>query len=73
MVKLSIFVRSGYVHLPSTAGTLRRTSYHAAYWSLHAAATNAYALEFDTAINPSVENNRWYGFPLRCLSTVLDM
>ncbi len=65
-----IFVRSGYVNLPNTAGTLRNAGINADYWSSRAdAATNAYNLNFNaTAVNPSNgPNNRWHGFPLRCL------
>jgi len=62
-------VRSGYIELPKTAGTLRNAGHNADYWSSRgSAATNAYNLEFNTAVNPSNgPNNRWYGFPLRCL------
>ena len=69
------FVRSGYIELPSTAGTLRNAGLNADYWSSRgSAAANAYGLGFATAVYPSNgPNNRWYGFPLRCLSTVLGM
>ncbi len=70
------FVRSGYVYLPNTAGTLRYAGINADYWSSRAeAATTAYYLSFNaTAVGPSGgPHNRWHGFPLRCLSTVLDM
>ena len=62
-------MRSGYIELPKTAGTLRNAGHNADYWSSRgSAATNAYNLEFNTAVNPSNgPNNRWYGFPLRCL------
>ena len=69
------FVRSGYVHLPNTAGTLRTAGRNADYWSSRAdATTTAYNLYFGTAVYPSGGPNiRYYGFSLRCLSTVLDM
>ena len=72
-------MRSGFFELPSTAGTLRYAGHAADYWSSRAAYTSstsatAYYLEFATAVNPSSgPSSRWLGFPLRCLSTVLDM
>ncbi len=70
------FVRSGYVHLPNTAGTLRHAGLHGDWWSSRGdAATGAYHLNFTaTGVSPSFgPDNRWHGFPLRCLSTVLGM
>ena len=70
-------MRSGYVELLKSTGTLRVTGQWGHYWSSQAGtytsstAATAYNFEFNTAINPSHENSRWYGFPLRCLSTVL--
>ncbi len=73
MIRLWLaFVRSGYFELP-TAGVLRNAGHNADYWSSRAGAytsstsATAYNLEFNTAMNPSNLNNRWYGFPLRCL------
>jgi len=70
------FVRSGYVYLPSTAGTLRNAGIDGIYWSSRSgAATYAYDLGFNaTGAFPSAgPNSRWHGFPLRCLSTVPGM
>ena len=70
------FVRGGYVVLPITAGTFRNAGREGRWWSSRAvAATTAYYLLFNaTAVYPSNgPNSRWHGFPLRCLSTVLDM
>ncbi len=78
-----IFVRSGYFVLPSTAGTLRNAGRHAGYWSSRGSSTrydgvatpSAYNLGFNaTGVGPSDgPYERWLGFSLRCLSTVLDM
>ncbi len=70
------FVRSGYVDLPNTAGTLRYAGVYGYWWSSRGdAATGAYYLRFTaTGVYPSRgPNSRWNGFPLRCLSTVLGM
>ena len=81
--KISLkIVRSGLVYLIS-AGTFRAAGVGGYYWSSRAGANNiwdsaglgGYYLYFDaTGVNPSVgPDYHWYGFPLRCLSTVLDM
>ena len=75
------FVRSGYVYLPTTAGTFRDAGAYGIYWSSRGAAytsstsATAYYLQVEpSAVVPSDgPTNRWVGFPLRCLSTVLDM
>ncbi len=69
------FVRSGYVYLPNTAGTLRYAGLHGDWWSARGdAATSAYGLYFNaTGVYPSNGDVRWHGYPLRCLSTVLGM
>ena len=70
------FVRSGRVTLPNTAGTFRLAGLEGHWWSSRGAssATDAYGLTFNTAVYPSNgPNARWYGFSLRCLSTVLGM
>ena len=75
------FVRSGDVELPITTGTFRFAGVGGIYWSSRAAAdtsstsATAYYLAFDesTVYPSSGPSTRWNGFPLRCLSTVLDM
>ena len=75
------FVRSARVNLTVSAGTLGYAGQYGYWWSSRAAAytsstsANAYDLSFNaTAVYPSYgPSNRWNGFPLRCLSTVLDM
>ena len=71
-----IFVRSGWVYLPNSAGTLRGAGLGADYWSSRGDdAANAYSLYFGaTGANPSSGPSiRWHALPLRCLSTVLDI
>ena len=78
---MHFFVRSGYTNLSGIDGaTLRDFGYGGYYWSskaviyTSAASATAYYLGFGIAVNPSYGPSvRWYGFPLRCLSTVLDM
>ena len=71
------FVRSGWIHLPSTAGTFSYAGAAGVWWSsyTYSAATHAYDLYLQTTgvVNPSSPSTRYTGFPLRCLSTVLDM
>ena len=75
------FVRSSDVELPITTGTFRFAGVGGIYWSSRAAAdtsstsATAYYLAFDesTVYPSSGPSTRWNGFPLRCLSTVLDM
>ncbi len=69
-------MRSGIVYLAGTAGTLRYAGLYADYWSSRGgAATTAYSLAFHAStVDPSSGPHiRYYGFPLRCLSTVLGM
>ncbi len=69
-------VRSGYFTLAHIEGVLGLAGFHGYNWSSHSSSTNThtYALSINnTAIYSSGANNRYYGFPLRCLSTVLDM
>ena len=79
-----VFVRSGYVNLPGVSGaTFRNAGINGYGWSSRASSTrydgsaipSAYNLEFNaSAVDPSNgPNERWLGFSLRCLSTVLDM
>ncbi len=76
-----IFVRSGYMHLPGNDGfTYRLAGLNADYWSSLASdytsvtSATAYRLVFHTSVERSYgPRSRWHGFPLRCLSTVLDM
>ncbi len=77
------FVRSGDVELPITTGTFRFAGVGGIYWSSRVSSAgangtttpSAYNLNFNaTGVYPSAgPHERWYGFPLRCLSTVLDM
>ena len=77
------FVRSGDVELPITTGTFRFAGVGGIYWSSRASSASAngtttpsaYNLNFNaTGVYPSNgPYERWLGFPLRCLSTVLDM
>ncbi len=77
------FVRSGWIDLAVSAGTFRYASVVGYDWSsrgssIHAdgaAIPSAYYLRFGPSdVNPSGGPNvRWHAFPLRCLSTVLDM
>ena len=78
--KISLkIVRSGFVDPPVTAGTFRLAGFNGNDWSSRAGtytsstAATTYYLAFLNAIYPSYENHHYYGFPLRCLSTVLDM
>ncbi len=76
------FVRSGVVNLPNTAGTLWSNGASGHYWSSREAdnvwssvGAGGYDLLFGaTEVRPSWgPDHRHLGFPLRCLSTVLDM
>ena len=76
------FVRSGSFYLANTAGVLRYAGQLGYWWSSRGADTvwgsaglGGYYLGFNANdVNPSNgPNTRWPGFPLRCLSTVLDM
>ena len=77
------FVRSGDVELPITTGTFRFAGVGGIYWSSRASSAgangtttpSAYNINFNaTGVYPSNgPYERWLGFPLRCLSTVLDM
>ncbi len=76
-------VRSGWIPLSVTAGTFRLAGSAGLWWSSLASSTradgaaipSAYYLGFNTTdVSPSGgPDNRYTGFPLRCLSTVLDM
>ncbi len=69
-------MRSGRIYLSMSAGTFRGAGHYANGWSSHSGniTSNAYYLEIFTAVEPSLgPNQRWFGFPLRCLSTVLGM
>ena len=75
------FVRSGLVYLIS-AGTFRVAGISGAWWSSRgadniwgSAGLGGYYLYFGaTGVGPSDgPDNRYYGFSLRCLSTLLDM
>ncbi len=59
------FVRSGGVDISD--GFTNVVGYHGYYWSRTSrSSTNAYNLNFDSStVNPSNNNNRWGGRPLR--------
>ena len=76
------FVRSGNFNLANTAGVLRNAGQNGNWWSSRgadnvwgSAGLGSYYLGFTTnGVSPSYgPTNRYIGFPLRCLSTVLDM
>ena len=77
-------MRSGYVYLPGVdSATFITAGVRDFYWSSRGSSTNAsgaaipsgYGLGFNaTGVIPSDgPHERWAGFPLRCLSTVLDI
>ena len=76
-------MRSGHVNLLGiSGGTFRNAGQWGFTWSSQASSTDtagnstpsAYSLYFITLVSPSGGPfTRHYGFPLRCLSTVLDM
>ena len=59
--------RSGHVAPATTAGTFRNAGNEGNWWSSRGAssATNAYDLNFNTAVYPSHEGNRYVGRSLR--------
>ncbi len=71
-------VRSGRLNLTVSAGTLGNAGINGYEWSSRGAAYTsstsaaAYNLEFnDSTVYPSNgPNNRWNGFPLRCLTSM---
>ena len=69
-----IFVRSGVIELNSSV-TFKVAGQYSFEWSSHSnSTTNAYNLLFDVKpVYPSSTSQRFYSFPLRCLSTVLDI
>ena len=76
LLREGVFVRSGFIELPYASGTLRNPSLTGYGWSTRSdAATTAYVLGFsaEVAHSSAGPTSRWVGFPLRCLSTVLDM
>ncbi len=69
------FVRSGYIFLPSTNGTLNGSGLGSAWWSTrsYVSASSAYDLVLNTSVAVSHNSSRCDARPLRCLSTVLGM
>ena len=78
------FVRSGSFYLPGASGaTYSYAGVYGRYWSSRGLSTHAngsaipstYYLGFNaTDVYPSGgPDTRWDGFPLRCLSTVIDI
>ena len=81
-LQVQSFVRSGYVHLTVSAGNFRNAGKWGFDWSSRgtdsvwgSAGLGGYNFSFSaTGVNLSNgPDNRWIGFPLRCLSTVLGM
>jgi len=78
-IGLVLFVRSGGFYLGAgTAGGPHSgyLGYHGLFWSSRSdsTTTNAHNLYFLASnVNPSNSADRWRGFSLRCLSTVLGM
>ena len=77
-------MRSGNIYLPGESGaTLRTAGLNADYWSSRESSTHydgtavlsGYHLNFGaTGVYPSAgPRERWRGYSLRCLSTVLDI
>ncbi len=75
LLREGVFVRSGFVSLTVSAGTLIGANYNGDYWSAHSYSTtmDAYFLATNIEVYPSYPSSHYFGFPLRCLSTVLDM
>ncbi len=78
------FVRSGNVFLPGVSGaTFSLASVHGYNWSSRGSSVrhdgvvipSAYRLGFNASTVRTSDGpyERWLGFPLRCLSTVLEM
>ena len=62
-------MRSGHANVNSAI--LRNAGQNGYDWSSrsYSTTTNAYNLNFNASdVNPSNYNNRWNGFPLRCLA-----
>ena len=73
VLQIDNFVRSGDLDLPKGN---RYASYISDYWTSRAysSASYAYNLHYNAYnVDPSSNSYRWYGFSLRCLSTVLGM
>ena len=77
-------MRGGFINLPSrNGGTFLDAGIYGDWWSSRGSSTrtdgsaipSAYVLYFTTTgVGPSAgPHTRYAGFPLRCLSTVLDM
>ncbi len=69
-------MRSGVVNISVTTGIFRHAGIFGNWWSSRASSdTGVYNFyTHDSELNASYPSaNRWYAFPLRCLSTVLDI
>ena len=74
LVDKPVFVRSGILYVSD--GKSWYAGIYGYWWSTHASTTNsmAYNLSFNASDTyPSFGSSRVLGFPLRCLSTVLDI
>ena len=74
--QIAYFVRSGRFTITHSAGVLRLAGEEGRVWSKRAysAATQARNLAIHAEyFNLGAVDDRWYAFPLRCLSTVLGM
>ena len=68
-------MRSGYISLVDTTGALKDVGQSSFLWSSRSdVVASAHNLGFASeGVNVSSYGRRYYAFPLRCLSTVLDM
>ncbi len=73
-------MRSGVIELPTSAGTFGYVGQNGDGWTsragIYTSGTNATAYDFaftESVIFASHNSERWRGYSLRCLSTVLDM
>ena len=73
-------MRSGVIELPTSAGTFGYVCQKGDCWTsrdgIYNSGSNATAYDFaftESVIFASHNSERWRGYSLRCLSTVLDM
>ena len=65
----SVYVNTGVLYRAGINGYVRSSQATAYDESIG----NTAYLRFNTTVIPSGDGNRYLGFPLRCLSTVLDI
>ena len=70
-------MRSGWIGLLSAGNAFWHAGAGGAWWSSRAYSNGTYAyvlyIQLTGAIDPLLNSERYIAFPLRCLSTVLDM